>query len=86
MAGALVTMNQVCCHLITQKLFEGQHHTKICEAHNFRRCLVFKVKKLLDDGQDLTPWLRDRKKQCVWTDTAITTVQAAVAEGQKEAM
>jgi hypothetical protein len=44
------------------------------------------VKKLLDDGQDMTPWLRGRKKQCVWTDTAIATVQAAVAENLQQSM
>ncbi len=59
--GASVTMDQTCHQLIAQKLQMRQHNTMICEGVGVSRNLVFKVKKLLDDGLHLMPQLRGRQ-------------------------
>jgi hypothetical protein len=50
---ALFTMDHVCRQLTGQKLCAGQHHAMICEDLGVRKCLVLKIKKLLDDGWQL---------------------------------
>ncbi len=69
---------------IGTKLHAGQQHSKICEDLGVSRSLVFKIKKLLDDGQDLLSWPRDGNKQTVWANAAIATVQVAVAENPQQ--
>jgi hypothetical protein len=44
--------------LIAQKLSMRQHLTKICKDLGVRN-LILKIKKLLDDGRDLTPHSMD---------------------------
>jgi transposase-like protein len=79
-------MDHTCRLLIALKLRVGRHHAKICKDLGIRRSLVFKSKKLLDEGRDLMPWSRGRKKQWVGTDAAIAEVQTAVAEIPQQSM
>ncbi len=73
-------MDHACRQLIGKKLHAGQQHSQICDELGVSMSLVFKIEKLQDDGQDLSPLPRGGSKQTVWTTTAIAAVQAAVAE------
>jgi hypothetical protein len=44
------------------QLYTGQPHTKICEGLAISRNIVLNVKKLLNNGVDLTSWIRGGKK------------------------
>jgi hypothetical protein len=76
---ASVAMDHACCQLIAKKLHAGQYHRHICRELGICRSLVFKIKKLQDDGQDLTPQPLGGSKRTVRTVAAIARVRRAVA-------
>ncbi len=47
---ASVAMDHACRQLIAKKLRAAQHHRHICSELRVSRSLVFKIKKLQDDG------------------------------------
>jgi transposase-like protein len=72
-------MDHACCQLITKKLHAGHHHCQICSELGVSRSVFFKIKKLQDDSQDLTPRPRGGSKRTVRTVAAIAKVQRAMA-------
>jgi hypothetical protein len=58
-----VAIEIVCCQFIAQ-ICGGQHHMNICKDLSNTKKLVFNVKKLLNEGVDVTAQLRGGKKQC----------------------
>jgi hypothetical protein len=76
---ASVAMDHAYRQLIAKKLHAGKHHRQICSELGVSRSLVFKIKKLEDHGQDLTPRLQGGSKRTVQTVAAIARVRRAVA-------
>jgi hypothetical protein len=72
-------MDHACRQLLARKLHADQHHRHICSELGVSRSLVFKIKKLQDHGQDLTPWQRSGSKRTIRTVAAIARVWQAVA-------
>jgi hypothetical protein len=72
-------MDHACRQLIAKKLRAGQYHRHICSELGVCRSLVFKIKKLQDDRQYLTPRPRGGSKRTVRTVAAIARVWRAVA-------
>jgi hypothetical protein len=66
-------------NIIAKELRAGKHHREICSELGVSRSLVFKIKKLEDHGQDLTPRPRGGSKRTVQTVAAIARVWRAVA-------
>jgi hypothetical protein len=61
----------IACHQLITKSFPRDRCFKICSGPSANWSQVLKMKKLLNDGLDLTRWPRAGKKQCEQTQRQI---------------
>ncbi len=75
MGGPSVAMETDCRHLFTQS---SAQDSKILIWEDLTNSnMVFNVKKLLNDGVDLTLWQRGKKKQHEQSEWQVLWIQAA---------